>query len=345
MASRGPLKALVLTGDHGRADAYKVGGRYGEEDLLAHRRMVEALGSLAGLELTVCSDHGYLLDCLPARPPDLVVNFCDTGFRNVAALELNVPGYLELLGIPYTGAAPTAIAICADKQIVRLVAQSAGLAVPEERFVPAEANFEPYLPVAYPVIVKPNRTDGSLGITKDAVVRDRAEALAYLGWLRAALPGQSLLLQEYLPGAEYGVGLIGNPHVGAGLRALPALEVDFTGLPPGLAPILSYESKAEPDSPYWSEIKYRRAALDPEVEAEMAASALRLFERLELRDYGRFDFRTAADGTIKLMEVNPNPAWSWDGKLAIMAGFAGIAYPDMLRMILEAATARLGLDY
>ena len=68
-----------------------------------------------------------------------------------------------------------------------------------------------------------------------------------------------------------------------------------------------------------------------------------LFRRLGLRDYGRFDFRVGADGEPKLMEVNPNPAWANDGKLALMAGFAGIAYPDMLKMVVEAALTRIGV--
>jgi D-alanine-D-alanine ligase len=77
--------------------------------------------------------------------------------------------------------------------------------------------------------------------------------------------------------------------------------------------------------------------------AGIAGHARRLFARLGCRDYARFDFRCAVDGEAKLMEVNPNPAWANDGKLAFMAGFAGIAYRDMLKMILDAALRRLDL--
>ena len=110
------------------------------------------------------------------------------------------------------------------------------------------------------------------------------------------------------------------------------LEVDFSGLPAGLAPILSLESKTLPDSPYWTEIRFRRAEADDALLARMVGHAKRLFARLGCRDYGRFDFRCAADGEPRLLEVNPNPAWANDGKLAFMAGFAGIAYPDMLKI-------------
>ncbi len=98
-----------------------------------------------------------------------------------------------------------------------------------------------------------------------------------------------------------------------------------------------------PDSPYWTQIKFKRAEADPALLAGMADQARRLFARLGCRDYARFDFRCARDGQPKLLEVNPNPAWANDGKLAFMAGFAGIGYPDMLKMILDAARVRLGL--
>ena len=151
------------------------------------------------------------------------------------------------------------MAICYDKQIVRLVADALGVPVPREiclepdQELPARADL-------YPALIKPNQGDGSVGITKDAVVRSAAEAERYVAWLRRELPGRALLLQEYLPGPEYGVGLIGNP--GSELEALPVLEVDFTRLPAGLAPILSLESKTLPDSPYWTEIRFRRAEAD-----------------------------------------------------------------------------------
>jgi D-alanine-D-alanine ligase len=267
------------------------------------------------------------------------VNFCDTGLRNAPAQELHVPALLEMLGVPYSGASPACMAVCYDKQIVRLVAAALGVPVPREICLEPDQEL-PERADLYPALIKPNQGDGSVGITKDAVVRSAAEAERYVAWLRRELPGRALLLQEYLPGPEYSVGLIGNP--GSKLAALPVLEVDFSGLPAGLAPILSYESKVLPDSPYWTEIRFRRAEADAAMLARMVGHARRLFARLGCRDYGRFDFRCAADGEPRLLEVNPNPAWANDGKLAFMAGFAGIAYPDMLKMILDAALRRVG---
>ena len=76
----------------------------------------------------------------------------------------------------------------------------------------------------------------------------------------------------------------------------------------------------------------------------MADHSLRLFEYLECRDYARFDFRTDSNGVIKLLEVNPNPGWCWDGKMNYMAGFAGLTYADMLRMVIESAQERYSVS-
>jgi hypothetical protein len=78
-------------------------------------------------------------------------------------------------------------------------------------------------------------------------------------------------------------------------------------------------------------IDFELARLDPAVEARKADWSKMLFGRFGLRDYARFDFRVAADGRPKLMEINPNPACGHDGKLAIMAGFAGLSYARMLK--------------
>lgn len=328
----------ILTGDHHAPDETKRGGRYNEEDLEMHAAMLNAFSSMQGYSFTCWNDHSRVIDELERNPPDLVINFCDTGFRNIPTLELNLPAFLELRGIPYTGAPPAAMVICYDKAIVRLVADQLGIPVPREHFIPAGAPPNS-LPELYPALLKPNCADGSVGITKDSVVRDRSQAQAYFRWLQETLPGRDVLMQEYLPGPEYGIGLIGNP--GDRLQALPPLEVDFSRLPASLAPILSYESKALPDSPYWTEIKFKRADLPTAESAALVDHSKRLFRRLGLRDYGRFDYRRSADGAIRMMEVNPNPAWAPDGKLAHMASFEGIGYRDMLKLFLEGAIRRV----
>jgi D-alanine-D-alanine ligase len=84
------------------------------------------------------------------------------------------------------------------------------------------------------------------------------------------------------------------------------------------------------------------AKLDTETEKQIIAWSLKLSERLECRDYVRFDWRLDSKGTPKLLEINPNPGWCWDGHLAKMAALKGFDYAAMLREILTATELRIG---
>jgi D-alanine-D-alanine ligase len=336
-----PREIAIVTGDPSLPDPTKQNHRYGPEDLAVHATMREAFASLGKFEFTVIEQHADMFERLHALQPNLVVNFCDTGLYNNPNYEIHVATQLEIMELPYTGAPPRAMLTCYDKQIVRLIAESLGVNVPVERFVLAADVKDARVPV-FPSLIKPNTADGSVGITKDAVVHNQKEASAYLNWLAAELPGRDVLIQEYLPGTEYGLGIFGNPD--GEFSSLPMLEVDFSALPADCAPILSFESKTDPDSPYWTDIRLKPAGLPGQTQKALLESCRSLFRRLSLRDYGRFDFRTAADGTIKLMEVNPNPAWGYDAKFAVMAGFAGWSYADMLEKLVETAWARVLRD-
>ncbi len=328
----------VVMGDPSLPDMVKVGGQFNPEDFETVRRLQEALGQLPGYSFKYVNNHGSLLNQIKNEPPQFVFNLCDEGYNNDAFMELHIPALLDMLGIPYTGAGPASLGLCYNKSIVRAIAESVEIPVPLETYCSMDDNAAT-LPSVFPALVKPNFGDSSLGITKDAVVYNSQELVSYINTLRETLPGRPLLIEEFLSGNEYTVGIIGN--IGMTCRFLPILEVDYSGLQPGLPPILGYESKWLPDSPYWNQISYKKAQLDDEMQSRLFDYASALFERCDCRDYARFDFRADANGEIKLLEVNPNPGWCWDGKLNIMAGFAGLKYADLLHLILEAAQERI----
>ena len=168
------------------------------------------------------------------------------------------------------------------------------------------------LPSVFPALLKPNYGDSSQGITKDAVVRNEKALLDYLDRLRVAFPKRAVLVQEYLTGAEYSVASSAIP-TRACARCRFSRSISRR-LDPKLPKILGYESKWEPDSAYWTQIRYQEAELAEVQQQQLVEHSARLFERLGCRDYARFDFRADAKGEIKLLEVNPNPGWCWDGK-------------------------------
>ena len=339
-ATRGPLYpgVTVLLGDPRLPDSVKLGGKFNPEDMATVQKLKDALNTLPGYKWDYLDNHATLLQDLRGKPPQFVLNLCDEGFNNDAFKELHVPAMLELMDLRYTGAAPGCLGLCYDKSLVRAIAGELGVPVPLETYTSPDDNAAT-IPSVFPALLKPSTGDSSIGITQKSVVRNTEEAVSYLNFLRETFPGRPVLVQEYLTGAEYSVGLIGNP--GHGFHVLPVLEVDYSGLPADLPPILSYESKWDPESPYWTEIRYRPARGDDDTFRRMIDHAIMLFERLGCRDYARADFRADAEGTVKLLEMNPNPGWCWDGKFNLMAGFEGLSYADLLRMIIEAAQTRV----
>ncbi len=337
---KGPLfpKVTVLLGDPSLPDMVKREGQFNPEDMETINRMKEALGELADYEFRYLENHASLLTQLRQEPPSFVLNLCDEGFNNDAFLELHIPAFLDMLGIPYSGAGPASLGLCYNKAIVRAIALSMEIPVPLETYSNV-GDIAANLPSIFPALVKPCYGDSSIGITQDAVVYNTEQLVEYLVKIQEMLPGRPVLIEEFLPGTEYTVGIIGN--TGLTYRILPILEVDYSQLDPSLPPILGYESKWIPDSPYWTQISYKRAQLDDEMRTKLIDYSHLLFERCGCRDYARFDFRTDADGVIKLLEVNPNPGWCWDGKMNFMAGFAGMKYSHLLELILEATQERI----
>ncbi len=328
---------VVLLGDPHLPDRCKRNGEFNQEDIETVDRLKEALDETAGYQFRYLDNHASMWTELRKNPPQFVLNFCDEGFDNDAFKELHVPAILETSDVPYSGAGPACLGLCYNKSHVRSIAEAMGVPVPLESFVDSDDQ-SATIPSILPALIKPVCGDSSVGITASSVVSSAAELIARLEAMRDEFPGAPLLVQEFLTGKEYSVGMIGNP--GIGFRFLPVMEVDFGELDPGLPPILGYESKWLPDSPYWTQIKYREATLEDDTIRQLYDQSSLLFERLGCRDYARIDFRADASGTIKLLEVNPNPGWCWDGKLNIMAGYAGMRYADLLESILQAAQSR-----
>jgi len=335
-------RVVVALGDHRRQDAVKPGGAFDEDDFVTISRLKEALSGIEDYEFTYLDDHEDLIARLSknAKTTDFVFNLCDEGFNNEATKELHIPALLEVLGLAYSGGDPQCLAYCYDKSLVRGLASELDVPVPAAFTVMPEDTTFISLPLQFPLIVKPNFGDSSIGITVDSVchdVRQLEQAIANVRqWAGFDEP---VLVEQFLTGKEVSVGIIGNsPHA---YRILPIIEEDYSAIPEGMPKICGYEAKWDSSSVYFNGVKSIAAELPFETTEFLTASCLKLFERLGCRDYARFDWRFDANGTPRLLEVNPNPGWCWDGHLARMAEFADLDYRAMLREILRACEERL----
>lgn len=331
-----PIEVAVLLPDPRLPYAFAPDGYLGEIDAEAARQVEEALASLDGYRATILDDHSQMINRLRDGYFDIALNFCDTGFHNQDFIS-NVPSLCEILRVPVTGSAAVAIDTCADKFLVGSLAENLGIPSPRERLV--DLTTEPFpMPEDYPVLLKPNVGGGSYGVTRHCVVNDEAEALDYMRWLAANITPPEAVMQEFLTGREITVSVIGNPETG--LEILPPAEIDFSHLDPGLPPVFTYGAKFDPTSPYYNQLRHKRSELDDETLAWIKKTCTVLFGRLRCRDYARIDFRFSKNGTLKLLDTNPNPTWHWDGRLAMSAQWAGYSYAELLQKILETALAR-----
>ncbi len=331
---------VVLLGDPQRPDLVKPDNKFDDDDYFTVNRMKEALLKHEKYKFTFLDNHQTFFSDIKAIKDkiEIVFNLCDEGYDNDPRKELHVPAFLEMINIPYTGGGPQCLAFCYDKSLVRGVAKEMNITVPEAFLINHEDMvFD--LPLSFPVLVKPNYGDSSFGITKESVVNDVESLVNAINKMRRVYGyDKTILVEEFLTGKDISVGIIGNPP--NSFKLLPIIQEDYSNIPEGLPQICGYEAKWDPASPYWK-VKSIPADLSQETEKRLTEMCLRLFERLECRDYCRFDWRLDDEGRPKLLEVNPNPGWCWDGHLAKMAKFDGIVYDDMLMSIIEAGLHRI----
>jgi len=331
---------VVLLGDKRKPDPLKPMGIFDDDDIYTIDKLKEALNELEDYKFSYLDNHDTLIfDLIKMKPKiKFVFNLCDEGYFNDPLKEAHIPALLEILGIPYTGSGPRCLIYCYDKSLIRGVAREMGIPVPSGVLIKSEdISFD--LPLDFPVIVKPVFGDSSFGITARSVVNTLEELLDVIHETRENFGyDKPILIEEFLRGKDLTVGIIGNPP--DDFIVLPIIEEDYSQLPPDLPRICGYEAKWLPNSPY-GKIRSIKAELSEEVKGFIIDCCLKLFSRLECRDYCRFDWRLDDEGNPKLLEVNPNPGWCWDGHLAKMAEIGGISYPEMLGLILEAAEKRL----
>ncbi|OGT34966.1 MAG: D-alanine--D-alanine ligase [Gammaproteobacteria bacterium RBG_16_51_14] len=334
----------VFLGDPTRSDIIKPSASFDEDDFFTIAELKRALADLTRYKFTFVDNHEYMIrNMMDIRKEcDLVLNLCDEGFNNDARKELHVAALLEMFDIPYTGGTPQCLAHCYDKSLIRGVAKEMDIPVPDAYLVKPEDTLFIDITIPFPVIIKPNYGDSSFGITQSSVCYNVTQLEQAILNIRNQFGyDKPLLIEQFLTGKDISVGIIGNSS--GSFKFLPIIQEDYSALPEGFPRICGYEAKWQQDSPYWS-IKSIPADLPTQTEEFLFASCLKLFERMECRDYARFDWRLDRNETPRLLEINPNPGWCWDGHLAKMAKIAGITYEKMLYKIIQAAEKRLKLE-
>ncbi|MEK6374612.1 MAG: hypothetical protein AABO58_18145 [Acidobacteriota bacterium] len=252
-----------------------------------------------------------MLDILDRERVDGVFNFAEgVGGRG---RESQVPAMLEMLGIHYTASEPLTIAITLDKPLAKLLAKANGIATAPWRVNDGKG-------LHFPLFAKPAAEGSSMGITAASRCEDEQQLDAALARLRKYGP---VLVEEFLPGDEFTVGLVDGEVVGV-MQVVPRRKDE--------AFIYSLEVKRD----YLNRVDYR-AADAPDV-AEVGRAVWRAFG---LKDVGRVDVRRDRDGVASFVEVNPLPGMNpVTGDLVICARLNGVPYEELIGRVVDSAVRR-----
>ncbi|UCF18890.1 MAG: ATP-grasp domain-containing protein [Gemmatimonadota bacterium] len=265
--------------------------------------------------------------------PDVIFNLVEF-FHDDAGMEAAVAGVFDLYQIPYTGSAPFTLELCQRKGLTKRVLLDYGIATPrfkilEEPAVPAKFG------LAYPVIVKPAWEDASAGVDERSVVYNDEQLGAWLPHVFREFD-QPMLIEEFIDGPELHVSVWGNDPP----LMLPPIEFDFSEMPEGHPPIVSYQAKWDP----LSEVYHRvhticPARLSKRVMRKVEEVAIHTYEVAECRDYARLDIRLKGNKPY-VLEVNPNPDLTEGVSFMESAERAGHSFSEALSRIVEMAAER-----
>ena len=267
---------------------------------------------------------------------DLIFNLVDS-FGGDDTNDANVAGYLELLGRRFTGAGSRGLLLAQDKALSKKVFAFHGIHTPYFSTV-YRGRTEHSHDIQFPVIVKPAREDGSIGIHFGAVCQSIKELMDRIDYIHAQFDSPALI-EEYIEGRELYVAVIGNEKP----EALPVVELDLSKLPEGVPKIAGTEVKWEEDTEAYKKTwPFVPEDLEEDLVTRLNESAIQAYQLLQLRDYGRIDFRLATDGTLHVLEVNPNPYLLPSSEFCMAAKASGRSYPDVIGEITDRALARYG---
>ena len=286
-----------------------------EAAIRSHGHTVERIGGIRALVPALAAGKRW----------PLVWNMCE-GVSGIAR-EGQVPALLEAYDMPVVFSTADVLVTAMDKAIAKLVVAAAGVPTPAFTVVRSARDLQA-VKLPYPLFVKPLAEGTSKGVQETSKVADRIQLTAKcLEVLKTY--HQPALVETFLPGREFTVGLLG---AGANARVIGVSEIRF--LPGGDPSAYSYKNKMEA----FDELTLATGPLADEA----AAVALAAWRALGCRDAGRIDIRCDADGHPSFIECNPlaglRPKWS---ELTQLAGLVGMTYEQLIGDILGEALARV----
>jgi len=308
-------------------DPPDMNAEFDHEETISH---IERAFREAGHNVVRLGGARHLLALNGNAKVDVVFNIAEGyGGRN---RESQVPILLEMLGIPFVGADGLTLGLTLDKVLTKKVLIAEGIPTPKYVEV-TDADQLRAEDLRYPLIVKLRCEGSSKGISEKSLVHSPEELQRQVAWLRQTYQHAAIFVEEFIEGQEFTVAVIGNEHP----EAYPVCQITLDG-------------QTDLGRKFFT-FAYLRTGADyicpaniPDALARrMQALALRTYKAVECRDWGRVDFRTDAQGTPYVLEINPLPSLSDQDVFNFIAKARGLTHHQIITRILETGLARLGL--
>jgi D-alanine-D-alanine ligase len=281
--------------------------------------------------------------------PDICFNIAEG--QGGDAREAQVPALLELLRIPYTGSRVLTNGISLDKTLTKRIWRDRRLPVaPFQEFTTGDEPLRPEL--KFPLFVKPAREGTGMGVDLKAIVKNEKEMRERVAYIIHTYH-QPALVETFLPGREFTVGILGRPDAKLysrhpewyekdGFHRFPVLELDSSrSVTPN---VYSQASKSKEIGEEGAPDYTCPANIDPELEKKLKHFALRAHQLIYALDISRTDIRLDEEGNPRLMEINTLPGLTPDySDLCLQAKAEGIRYEDLILEILYLGASRWGM--
>ncbi len=286
--------------------------------------------------LGVHNDLRKFVSGFSRRKPDLVFNLLESFGENYGG-DVAVAGVLDLLSLRYTGGGPGELYLRQDKGLAKKVLAFEKILFPHFAVFSQDADFETAGNLRMPLFVKPLTADASIGIDGESLVHDTTSLMKRVVMIHEKVK-DSALVEEYIEGREFYVGVLGNREP----LPLPPVEMDFSGLPEGLPHVAGTKAKWKKNSVEYKGTKSILADIPDELRAKLQKAAVDAYRALRVRDYGRVDLRLTESGEIYVIEVNASCYLEAGSEFAMAAQASGIEFPDLVQRIVDLAVERYG---
>lgn len=298
--------------------------------------VVKALKTLGHevLKLGISDELKPLRDAAHDWKPDIVFNLLEE-FRGEAIFDQNVVGYLEMLGLAYTGCNAQGMVLSRGKALSKKIVTYHRVPVPRFVVFPRGRKVKPSANLKYPVIVKSVNEDASLGISQASVVWDKDALIERAGFVHERIQTHAIA-EQFIEGRDVYVPCLGNDR----LRVFPAQELVFKKAPDDAMNIAT--EKAKFDLRYqkkWG-IDLKTAELEPALANRLDRLTKRVYRALQLDGYARVDYRLDAEGNPYFVEANSNPDVAREEEFASSAALAGVKYEKLIQTILTLGLKR-----